>query len=83
MVADVERGMGIEMDGETGFTREQLVEQIAELNPTASAEFLAGFEPGQLWSYLRHLLATQEPRGRLARWTREHETPAITRWIPA
>jgi hypothetical protein len=73
-----------EVEGsDAGLTREQLVEQIGELNPTASVEFLAGFEPSQLRRYLCHLLATQEPRGRTARWTREHETPAITRWVPA
>ncbi len=64
-------------------TTEQLVEQIHAYNPTATPEFLSGFTPAALANYLKHLIATQEPRGRTARWRRLEETPAITRWVPA
>lgn len=64
-------------------TTEQLVEQIATYNPTASAEFLAHFSPANLTTYLQHLIACQEPRGRTARWVRPSETPAIMGWQPA
>ena len=64
-------------------TAEQLVQQINAYNPTATPEFLGRFSPMALANYLRHLIATQEPRGRTARWLRPNETPAIMRWEPA
>lgn len=64
------------------YTAEQLIEQIATHNPTASRDFLSGFSPTALLNYLSHLIACQEPRGRLARWVRPDETPAIMRWEP-
>ncbi len=64
-------------------TPEQLIEQIAARNPTASRDFLAAFSPTALFNYMRHLIACEEPRGRTARWIRPDETPAIMRWEPA
>lgn len=68
---------------EAGLTAEQLVTQITAVNPTATHEFLARFSTRALSNYLRHLHASQEPRGRTARWLRPDETPAIMRWEPA
>ncbi len=62
------------------FTRDQLIDRIAEFNPSASREFLGRFAHQSLGNYLEHLLCAQEPRGPLARWVRRPETPAISRW---
>jgi hypothetical protein len=59
-------------------TREQVVDRIISINPTASVEFLANFQDRDLGQYLDHLLAASTPRGRHARWLREAESPAIT-----
>lgn len=59
-------------------TRSQIVDRILELNPTASLDFLSGFNDRALRNYLDHLIALQEPRGRLARWVRLADSPAIT-----
>jgi len=80
MIATQSQVMGT--DADTTLTREQLVEQIARLNPTAGREFLAGFERRHLSEYLRHLLVGQEPRGRSARWIPNRDAPAISRWAP-
>jgi len=67
---------------ECGLSREQLMDRIAELNPSASPEFLARFGLESLGNYFDHLISAQEPRGRMARWVRRGETPAISRWEP-
>ena len=58
-------------------TREQVVDRIISINPTATVEFLSRFDEPALGHYLDHLVATSTPRGRHARWERHHETPAI------
>jgi hypothetical protein len=72
---------GLETD--LSLSREQLIDRIQTLNPTASAEYLARFTEGDLNLYLDHLSAAFEPRGRLARWRRRGETRAIQRFVPA
>lgn len=62
-------------------TREQAIEQIRALNPSATVAFLNMFEAPALLTYLEHLLAAQEPRGRAARWERPGGSPAITAWV--
>lgn len=63
-------------------TEPQLVERILALNPSATEEYLQGFDRNALSIYLRHLLAALEPRGRQARWVRPGDTPAIVRAAP-
>ena len=66
--------------GDPGFesmSREQVVDQILSLNPSASSTFLDQFEARELGMYLRHLLSAQEPRGPMARWRRPNDAPAI------
>lgn len=58
-------------------TRSQVIERLLTLNPTASVEFLEGFSERALRTYLDHLAAAQVPRGRMARWVRPGDTPAI------
>jgi hypothetical protein len=52
--------------------------QILELNPTASMEFLGQFSPSALGDYLEHLTSSSLPRGRAARRGRPENTPAVT-----
>jgi hypothetical protein len=58
-------------------TREQVVERIITINPTAAVEFLARFTDVSLSSYLQRLQAAQGPRGPEARWVRQGDTPGI------
>ena len=58
-------------------TREQVVDRILSLNPTATTNFLDEFPEDSLAVYLEHLLATSQPRGRNARWLRPADSPAI------
>lgn len=58
-------------------TREQVVDRIISINPTASVEFLGAFDSRDLGSYLDHLVATRAPRGPKARWLRPSDSPAI------
>jgi|GEM_PF-1590510 len=59
--------------------RPQIVERIIAGNPSATAEFLAGFGDAALAHYLEHLIVGDEPRGRTSRWVRRAESPAIVR----
>ncbi len=56
----------------------RLMNQILELNPSASLEFLSQFSPGALNDYLDHLTSSSLPRGRLARRARPENTPGVT-----
>lgn len=58
-------------------SREQVVDQILTINHSATADYLAQFAERELNTYLDHLLNTQEPRGRHARWDRPGDAPAI------
>lgn len=62
---------------ECSLSREQLMLQIQSMNPTATVQHLARFSVNALGLYLAHLIAACEPRGRMARWVRPAETPAI------
>ena len=55
-----------------------LMNQILELNPSASLEFLAQFSPSALGEYLDHLNSAAMPRGRFARRGRPENTPAVS-----
>lgn len=55
--------------------REQLVDRIVGMNPSATSSFLLRFDEGRLEEYLSHLQAAAEPRG--SRWVRPASTPAI------
>ncbi len=58
-------------------SREQTVEQIISINRSATAQYLDQFEQRSLDTYLDHLLNSQQPRGRHARWDRPGDTPAM------
>ncbi len=72
-----------ELAVEAALSREQLIDRIQSLNPTASADYLAKFAEEDLSLYLDHLTALCEPRGRMARWLRRGETSAIQCFVPA
>lgn len=56
-------------------TREQVVDRIITINPTATADFLNRFQDQSLELYLERLSSSMR-RG--ASWVRRGETPAIT-----
>lgn len=58
-------------------SREQVIERILELNPTARTSFLGQFQPDELRSYLDHLTTARQPRGEASRWIRPGDTRAI------
>ena len=58
-------------------TREQVVDRIISINPTATAAFLDRFSEQRLEKYLDHLVAASGPRGSNARWMRPGDAPAI------
>lgn len=57
--------------------REQIIDRIMGLNPTAPLPFLQRFSDSGLRDYLDHLSLAQSPRGRDSSWVRRNETPAI------
>lgn len=82
MVAGVERIRASERpecSSETlpRLSREQMIDRIMTLNPSAGPEFLEEFEDRLLEGYLEHLVASAEPRGRGAVWLRRGDSPAI------
>ena len=56
-------------------TKQQLIDGITEINPSADLRWLDDFEDDELQKYLDHLQLTIEPRG--TRWMRTHETTAV------
>ncbi|MEM9063900.1 MAG: hypothetical protein AAGB51_00255 [Planctomycetota bacterium] len=59
-------------------TREQVVDRIIRINPTATRSFLDRFKKNSLDLYLEHLAHAQQPRGpRSAPWRRPGDTPAV------
>lgn len=55
----------------------QLIEQILQMNPGATLEFLGDFSVNELSQYLNHLLWLQQPRSGQARWARPGDSPAV------
>jgi len=51
-------------------TREQLIDAILTINPTASVDFLMNFDTNDLRNYFERLELTREPRGRDSVWIR-------------
>ncbi|MBY0112250.1 MAG: hypothetical protein K2Y21_05470 [Phycisphaerales bacterium] len=61
----------------SALTVPQLVEQIIQINKTASAAYLHQFARTELRHYLEHLLNSQRPRGRDAVWVRREAGAGI------
>lgn len=57
------------------WTREELIEKVRAINPSASVEYLAGFEMASLGLYLAHLEWAALPRK--ARWHRPGDTRGL------
>ena len=56
-----------------------LIASICEINPSASAEWLANFSESDLREYLSHLMVSMEPVS-AARWVRRNDrAPIVTR----
>ncbi len=58
-------------------TREQVVDEIISVNPSATAEFLDQFDDELLNKYLDHLRFTALPRCGKSPWNRPGDAPAI------
>lgn len=58
-------------------TREQVVDRIIKINPTATEAFLSRFSDDSLGEYLDHLVMASGPRGPESRWLRRADSPAI------
>lgn len=60
---------------DAGMTTPQLIERILDLNPGATAQYLATFSRDNLRDYLDHLHSSSGPRG--SRWIRRGDSPGI------
>jgi hypothetical protein len=68
----------IERDGGVDLAaKKKLVDEIVELNPSATPAWLGGFDEPALRRYLEHLDHAQQPRGRKSYWFRDAETHAV------
>lgn len=63
-------------------TKNQVIDAICRLNPTAPIQWLAGFDLVALRRYYEHLLITLEPRGSRG-WVRDGESAAVVTRRPA
>jgi hypothetical protein len=52
-------------------SKRQLIDDIREMNPTATAPFLAQFDESALRQYLEHLKAAKSKRVHIAGWVRK------------
>ncbi len=59
-------------------TREQLINSILSINPTAAVDFLMGFDTLDLRYYLERLQLAVGPRGKDSVWTRPGNTMPAT-----
>ncbi|MFI4897012.1 MAG: hypothetical protein ACIARR_04220 [Phycisphaerales bacterium JB059] len=67
-------------EGERGawrLSREQVMEQILSINPSAGRRFLEQFGQDRLGDYLERLIRVRSPRGAESRFVRRGDTPAI------
>jgi hypothetical protein len=58
--------------------RAHVIDLILQTNRSATRSWLDRFDDRALEEYLRHLQASQMPRGRMAFWMRTTAAPAIT-----
>lgn len=62
---------------EATMSKQQMINEIAELNAGASPEILMSFDETSLASYLKRLNELHNRRGPATRWVRLAETTAI------
>ncbi|HEX8877809.1 MAG TPA: hypothetical protein VF777_13750 [Phycisphaerales bacterium] len=75
--APIESRVAIAAEDMSSLTVPQLVEQILQINKSASAAYLHQFSRTELCHYLEHLLNSQRPRGRDAVWVRRENSAGI------
>jgi len=63
-------------------SKNQVIDAISRINPTAPIQWLAGFDLASLRKYYEHLLLTLEPRGSRG-WVRGNDCAAIVTRRPA
>jgi len=76
-IKDADKSSGFPSAPPAKLSRTQIVDQIISINTSATADYLEQFEQKSLDTYLDHLIAAQQPRGRHARWDRPGDTPAM------
>jgi hypothetical protein len=69
-------------EGNNMLTKNQVIDAICRLNPTAPIDWLSSFDLSALRRYYEHLLITLEPRGTRG-WVRMSDTPAVITRRPA
>jgi len=57
--------------------KNQIIQAIRELNPTANGEWLEAFRLDALIRYLHHLRYAQLPRAAGGRWQRDPSMPPV------
>lgn len=67
-----------ERTGGIALSREQLIDRIHTINPTAGISYLESFDTATLLTYLERLLRQTEPRSAGSTWVRQPGEPAIT-----
>ena len=63
-------------------SKNQVIDAISRLNPTAPMHWLARFDLDALRKYYEHLLLTLEPRGSRG-WVRPNDSAAVVTRKPA
>ena len=59
-------------------TREQVMDRIIHVNPSASRSFLDQFADDSLHDYLDHLVVRERPRTTASVWIRRAGSPAMS-----
>jgi len=59
-------------------TREQVMDRIIHVNPSASRSFLDQFADDSLHDYLDHLVVRERPRTMASVWVRRAGAPAMS-----
>jgi hypothetical protein len=59
-------------------SKHQMIDEIRQLNRSASPDFLQRFDDETLGDYLRRLTRLHGHRGRETSWVRETPHPAVT-----
>lgn len=72
----LQRVAGVANDA--ALSREQLIDHIHTLNPTAAIGYLESFDNTALVQYLERLMRQAEPRSAGSTWVRSSGEPAIT-----
>jgi hypothetical protein len=63
--------------GAPPMSKQQIIEQIRQMNRSAPENLLVQFDQDALENYLKRLSMAQAGRGRASRWVRNTSSPAV------